>query len=412
MKTIKFNNYSIYERGNSWYIYVPQKITGKTIRTSLHTSNQTYATQLARKFFQDLEGIKTKDTNSFINNAMDFLSVNNNPLHREYMNRCFIPFFSDKIGNKAKINDINKLTNSDILKYIDYRRKIPSQRKNNNQNIPVKPTTIIRENNTLRTFFNWCYKNERIKKSLVVPTIKAKENVFDENGNPIFDDLSGKRSNFTPDEIKKIFQTLLKEIKNEVNRHNKRRKILLYYYIHILFATGLRMCELRNLNWNQFIPEYKSGGLLKDVYNSKQHQKRDVALSPHIVKLMTKLKRHQQNFCINHNLEFDENKIKIISICNCNLETNTYSIKQVKELDNGFRRLLNRCGFEHLNKKVLYSFRHSYTSTLIEQKTPIINIAQQCGTSIKMIENYYNQSSHLTNMDALFIPYPDFDKAI
>ena len=162
MKTIKFNNYSIYERGNSWYIYVPQKITGKTIRTSLHTSNQTYATQLARKFFQDLEGIKTKDTNSFINNAMDFLSVNNNPLHREYMNRCFIPFFSDKIGNKAKINDINKLTNSDILKYIDYRRKIPSQRKNNNQNIPVKLTTIIRENNTLRTFFNWCYKNERI----------------------------------------------------------------------------------------------------------------------------------------------------------------------------------------------------------------------------------------------------------
>lgn len=81
-------------------------------------------------------------------------------------------------------------------------------------------------------------------------------------------------------------------------------------------------------------------------------------------------------------------------------------------MDNGFRRLLNRCGFEHLNKKVLYSFRHSYISTLIEQKTPIINIAQQCGTSIKMIENYYNQSSHLTNMDALFIPYPDFDKAI
>lgn len=416
MQKIKLENYEIYRRGNSWYIYISKKICGDSIfRASLGTNDKNVALQKAR----DIYNAKKQENddniikrNSFLANANDFLAVNTNPIFREHMNRCFIPYFTDKIGNRTKINDINKLTNLDLRKYVDYRKQIPSKKKNNTS-VPVKPSTIIRENSTLRTFFKWCYENERINKELKLPTIRAKENSFDENGNPIFNDLSGRRTCFTQDEISLINSTLLKEIKNEINRHTKRRKHLLYYYINILYQCGMRMCELRNTTWNQFIPNYKDGGLLKDVYNAKQHNRRDVALSPYAVKLLSKLKKHQQHFCEKHNIPFNENEIKIISICNSNLERNTFNIKTVNELDNGFRKLLDRCGIEHNNQKVLYSYRHSYISTLVEHQVPTINIAQQCGTSVDMIENYYNQSSHLANMDSLFLPNPtELDEAV
>lgn len=204
--------------------------------------------------------------------------------------------------------------------------------------------------------------------------------------------------------------TLLREIRKEVNRHTQRRKILLYYYINILHQTGIRMCELRNVVWAQFVPEYREGGLLRDVYSGKQKKKRSIAISPELSNLLLKLKNKQKNFCKAHNLPFDENTVKIISQCNSNLELNNYELVAVKELDNGFRRLLGRCNIKHKNNKVLYSFRHSYITALVENKTPILNICKQCGTGTKMIEEYYDQSSHLQDMALLFIKTPKLDE--
>ena len=111
----------------------------------------------------------------------------------------------------------------------------------------------------------------------------------------------------------------------------------------------------------------------------------------------------QKEFCEQHNIPFNDDEVRIISICNGNDKKNHYEIKAVNELDNGFRKLLDRCHISHTNKKVLYSYRHSYISTLVQNETPTINIAKQCGTSVKMIEQYYDQSSHLANMKQLFL---------
>lgn len=402
MEKIKFDGYTVKKRGNSWQVYVSTKLTGKPIRKSLNTYDRNTALILARDFFSELQAEYNSDglgKYSFKSNADDFIATTNNPQYREHMNRCFIPFFSDKINNKAKIKDIRKLTNLDLVKYVEYRRAIVSQRTH----LPSKPTTIIRENNTLRTFFNWCYTTGRIPKQLKLPTIRSKENIYDDNGNPIFDDLSGRRDAFTTEELNKISQTLLQEIKKEVNRHTKRRKILLYYYINILHHTGIRPIELRELNWSNFVAQYGTGGLLTNVYSRKQNKKRNIALSPYLVDMLKKLRNHQKTFCQKHSIPFDEENVKIISICNSNLSRNKYEIKAVKELDNGFRKLLERCGISHKNSKVLYSYRHSYISELIQKETPTINIAKQCGTSSKMIEEFYDQSSHLANMNQLFI---------
>lgn len=405
MERIKLDGYTLNKRGNTWQIYISTDLNGKPIRQSLKTSDRSIALKRARELYSDLR-VEYDDSSycktSFKTNAQDFIAITNNPQHKEYMNRCFIPYFSEKIGNKVKINDIDKLTNLDLVKYVEYRRQLIS----NKTKRLSKPTTIIRENNTLKAFFKWCYTTGKIHKQLTIPTIRSKENMFDENGKPIFEDLSGRRTAFTKDEIDTIFNTLLSEIKQETNRHTKRRKLLLYYYINILYHTGIRPIELRSLTWQNFLPQYELGGLFTGVYSRKQNKKRNIALSPYIVKLLLKLKTHQKSFCEKHNIPFNESEIYIISLCNSCIDKNKHEIKPIKELDNGFRKLLDRCKIPHTSTKVLYSYRHSYISTLVQNETPTINIAKQCGTSVKMIEDYYDQSSHLTNMSQLFISAP------
>lgn len=97
----------------------------------------------------------------------------------------------------------------------------------------------------------------------------------------------------------------------------------------------------------------------------------------YLVKMLKDLKKYQQDFCKKHKITFDDAKIKIISICNSNLELNKYEIKAVNELDNGFRRLLDRCKIPHTNLKVLYSYRHSYITELIKKNISVITIAKQ-----------------------------------
>ena len=399
---MKFDGYTVIRRGNSYQYYMSKDLTGEIVRQSLKTYDEKTALKRARELYLGYLADYTPnglDKKSFKKNAEDFIAMTNNPQHKEYMNRLFIPYFSETIGNRRKIRDISELTNLDLIKYVEYRREKKSTRTHQY----AKPATIIRENNTLRAFLNWCYTTGRIKKQLTLPTIKSKESRYDDDGNPIFEDLSGKRDAFTSDEVKLIFSTLQQEIKNEVNQHNRRRKELLYNYISILYETGIRPVELRALTWKNYVADYGEGGLFVNVYSRKQNNKRNIALSPNLVKLLNNLYQQQKEFCRQHNLPFNEEDINIISLCNGNETKNHYEIKAVKEFDNGFRRLLDRCGIKHINNKVLYSFRHYYITSLVQNETPTLTIAKQCGTSAKMIEQYYDQSSHLADMKQLFI---------
>ena len=135
------------------------------------------------------------------------------------MNRCFIPYFGRDIKSKAKINDIRKITHTDICNYIKYRRSIKS-RNNKGQEIGniVKNTTIKREIQTLKAFFKWCYNEGLLPKPLNFPKIDDKEKLRDENGNPVHEALSGKRDAFTNNEVKNLFSTALSDIDATVNQ--------------------------------------------------------------------------------------------------------------------------------------------------------------------------------------------------
>ena len=124
-----------------------------------------------------------------------------------------------------------------------------------------------------------------------------------------------------------IYSTLQQEIKNEVNQHNRRRKELLYNYISILYETGIRPVELRALTWKNYVADYGEGGLFVNVYSRKQNNKRNIALSPNLVKLLNNLYQQQKEFCRQHNLPFNDEDINIISLCNGNETKNHFCVK-------------------------------------------------------------------------------------
>ena len=379
---INFNGYSINKRGNGWYLYI-NKVGDmeKPYRESLHTADEKDACAKAKEIFKQV---------------MD-----------EHLNKTSSQFGFVALveGFLRKINDIRKITHTDICNYIKYRRSIKS-RNNKGQEIGniVKNTTIKREIQTLKAFFKWCYNKGLLSKPIEFPEIKDKEQLRDENGNDIFEDLSGKRDAFTNDEVKNLLSTALSDIASTVNQFTKRRKKLQYTYIFTLNETGIRTCELRELKWSCFTVLADGSGTFYNVYSKKKKDKRDVAVSPEAVKELLKLKKEQQEFCQKHNIPFNENEVYIISLCNENVSKNKYELVRVKEFDNGFRNLMDKCGIEHKNKKTLYSFRHTYISRLIEKGVPVKNIASQCGTSIEMIEKFYdNKNSHMANREWLFV---------
>ena len=304
---INFNGYSISKRGNGWYLYI-NKVGDmeKPYRESLHTADEKDACAKAKEIVKRIMEEHLNKTSSqfgFVALVEEFLKENTYVKHKEYMNRCFIPYFGRDIKSKAKINDIRKITHTDICNYIKYRRSIKS-RNNKGQEIGniVKNTTIKREIQTLKAFFKWCYNKGLLSKPIEFPEIKDKEQLRDENGNDIFEDLSGKRDAFTNDEVKNLLSTALSDIASTVNQFTKRRKKLQYTYIFTLNETGIRTCELRELKWSCFTVLADGSGTFYNVYSKKKKDKRDVAVSPEAVKELLKLKKEQQEFCQKHNI--------------------------------------------------------------------------------------------------------------
>ena len=65
---------------------------------------------------------------------------------------------------------------------------------------------------------------------------------------------------------------------------------------------------------------------------------------------------------------------------------------ETKHLGRSFSRLLRKSNMEVSpeGKRTLYSLRHSYITWQLQRKVPIQVLANQCGTSIKMLEEYYS----------------------
>lgn len=123
---------------------------------------------------------------------------------------------------------VSKILKSDVVQFI-----------NNVQTTSLQKNILLKE---LRAFFNWCIKKEII---LLNPLISIEYFKIDKK----------EMKYWTPEQLKKILDYLNTNIKNNLQ---KEKSYIIKILILLGFNTGLRIGELRALNFKDIDIDYKT----------------------------------------------------------------------------------------------------------------------------------------------------------
>lgn len=191
---------------------------------------------------------------------------------------------------------------------------------------------------------------------------------------------TNRRPAFRPHEVSAM-HARFKEWKEERRRRGHYERRLLSIYVSLLLASGLRPGEeAEGLCWWQ-VQEiaYHSG---KTVLLERVEGKtgpRDVVCLPTAVEAMNDLRELLAMY-------------RKATTKEASLWPNRRG-QPTKDFGGGFGRLLESLGIDPPGEieAALYSLRHTYITEQRKAGVPIEDIAENCGTSVAMIERYYGQ---------------------
>lgn len=182
-----------------------------------------------------------------------------------------------------------------------------------------------------------------------------------------------KRESFKKEDLKILKERFyfISEIhKNKITRENFK---LLYYFISILEETGLRYGELREIENKNIIKKENETFLIID---KSKTNKRTVLISIKANFLIEKIKNKSKYL-----FEREDGKIPDF----------TQIFGRDREKNKNYYKELN------IYKKTIYCIRHTFINEKIKEGKQLFYIAQHCGTSLKMIEDFY--SDMIVNRD-------------
>lgn len=203
------------------------------------------------------------------------------------------------------------------------------------------------------------------------------------------DSKSESRPAFTEQEVTAIINKLNEWIDKGHSKREKEKRFVLYHYVKLLFATGIRPgTESESITFGGcrvHIDQNGSRNLTIRV-NGKTGSRDPVAP----MSILSSI-----------------NAVKA-TIKNANDNTLLLSVptgKPFSEPQEVFKKFLIEHGL--LIDKVsgeersLYSCRHTYITLQLMRGTSIYTIANQCGNSVKMIEDYYSKIKPLMSATAI-----------
>jgi integrase len=192
-----------------------------------------------------------------------------------------------------------------------------------------------------------------------------------------------KRAHFSSSELKKIETALSKKTDNAANEDEQMFWLLLYGYTEFLLHTGIRTGqELNNIEWNDIKLQFN--GDIPEIYitirkgkTTKYTGARSVVARGELLHALHALTTFYPN-------RKGDDKVFILP-----------KNKPLDSLSRRFSTLLKELNLldSPNGRRSLYSYRHTYITFNILNKVPETIIAQQCGTSVNMIQQNY---SHLT----------------
>jgi integrase len=311
--------------------------------------------------------------------------------------RYLKPYFGKKDLNKVSNSDINKYREwrnsywitgkGSKLKYIEYERDGKTIRVEPRRKVPTS-STLNSEETVLRKIFQHGFSKGYISQS-EIPTIKS-ERV-----------KSNQRPDFTLEEYRTLIRKSWWRCRNSPDEKTERQRLLLHNFILIMTNTGLRPVEGMTLRWRDISyhisPTTKKKHIILSVRG--KNKKRDLVGQPSVNTYVKRMKERQKEYSKENGFKFKGKEEYIFS--------NEFG-EPIKSFKGGFDSLLRDSDLEHDNhggKRCIYSLRHTYgTFRLVYGNVDVFFLSENMGTSVEMIKKHYSHlkitqvSDHLTRV--------------
>ena len=376
-KRVKLNaNITLYTRadanGAMWQYSI--KTAAGIERKSCKTTDLTEATRVASARFEEIKfrlsrGLSLEGV-TFALAARDYLAHltragqlpgkhSNHKTTEQTINRYLIPFFSDQLCSDIKASDIEHF-HKDYFNHWHIR-------DDGKRGKPRKPSA-----NSMR-------RHESIILAIIDYAIER--GVMSSAERPLFKPTAiatRVRGAFSDDEMEQIL-THLSTLVAKASKQHKKTRLLAYYYVQFLLASGMRPgVEPCSLRFCDVVEGFNPPHYIINVRDGKRGPRAVVA--PHDVG------------CIIDGLRALH--------CNASPTTRLFTLERGGESSRfvgSFRAALKALSFEvdgNGNARSLYSLRHTHITRAIYRGVNLSLLAANTGTSVAMIETHYSHVLH------------------
>jgi integrase len=270
------------------------------------------------------------------------------------LERYGLPFFKGRT--------IDSINNAVMQEFMNWRRS-------NGKRAVSSPTTIDKDLGSLKTLFKWTFRNGFVDRPIEFDKPKIKLN---------------RRTHFDPPDWAKLTRFLRewgKQGRTAKGGGKGRERLLLTNYVLILASTGIRVGEARMLRWRDIqYDKDRSGSPIVVLSPKGKTGEREVIARNFAVKDYFDRIRAMRETETHRKVERDD-------FAFCNREG-----KPIGSFKKGFQNLISKASVEsdsHGQRRTIYSLRHTYATFRLREGTHHFHLAQNLGTSVKMLEEYY-----------------------
>lgn len=242
-------------------------------------------------------------------------------------------------------------------------------------NLEMSETMIRNYNRAFKLLFDYCIDAEYIDVKPELPESRIAE--------------KNKRRALTPEQIKALHQRFLVKSETSKNATGKVNFILLSLFIKLLHLTGLRYGELQHIRFQDVKPQ-KIGGV--DAYilqiTKSKTVVRDVIISEDAYRTVQFIKIQKNIRTLDTEHVFSREPGIFPDFTNI-----------LKEDRNRYKDWYKANNVDDIT---LYQLRHTFITEKIKEGKSLFLLAQHCGTSVQMIEDYYADTIANTDVNHIF----------
>lgn len=373
------------DRSSNWFVRFV--IGGHHIRKTTRTDDEKEANKRAAKIFFEYESRFRKGLNikSITIGSILETYFSETKMKRSaylFMTKYFVEYFSDykpEQITKQKINDFFQWRKTYWLEgpgknitHITserngrpFRYKMPDERRK-----PPCPSTIASETFAVKRFMKYLYENEFVEKT---PVVSQTYN---------YEETQRNRTGLTEHELERFRTHITSNLETITQVFRKQTYVQFIAFVEFSLHTGCRPTEIMNIRWcdiEGYIPNSDTKQVISIQVKGKS-KSRKMAAMPYVNKSL--------DILFNHKTEKPSSTDYIFT---------TLEGKQRHDMfPEYFNEALEQLGMKYDYRGVArtnYSLRHTVIMRLLTKGIDAYRIAKNLGTSVTVIERYYDSNS-------------------